>query len=139
LIALWSLLALEAAGGLVLFCTRLIAGTAPGETLHVLGGALLCACYAAYQWRHWHRVAPVRARLDYALGLIAATSMAACLLTGVVLAVPWWQARVAQPALGAVRYPTALSALHNIASVAVLTFVGAHLGAVLMRDRRRDD
>jgi hypothetical protein len=36
-----------------------------------------------------------------------------------------------------VGYAPALSALHNIGSVAVLTFVGAHLGAVLMRDRSR--
>jgi hypothetical protein len=36
-----------------------------------------------------------------------------------------------------VRYPSLLSAAHNVASMVVLTFVLAHLGAVLFRSRER--
>ena len=36
---------------------------------------------------------------------------------------------------GEVPYPTALSSAHNIGSMLVLTFVLAHVGAVLMRAR----
>ena len=34
-------------------------------------------------------------------------------------------------------YPPLMSAVHNIGSMLVLTFAGAHLGAVLLRDRTR--
>jgi hypothetical protein len=132
LVTLWALLGFEAAGGLVLFCARLVAGQSPGVTLHVLVGLVLTLVYAAYQWSHWFRVAPFRARLDYALGLIAATSLVITQTTGLVLGWIWWRAAGAPPA-----YPALLSALHNIMSMLVLTFVGAHLGAVLVRDRRR--
>ena len=135
---MWALLGFEALGGLVIFCARLIAGRTPGETLHVVLGVALTAVYAVYQWRHWARVAPFRTRLDYALGLIASLALALTQLTGLWLATAWWRDRIAQPVATGVGYPPALSALHNIGSVAVLTFVGAHLGAVLMRDRARD-
>ena len=75
LIALWVLLALESAGGLLIFFARVAYGRLPDEALHVLAGAALTAVYALYQWRHWRRVRPFRARLDYALGLIAALSL----------------------------------------------------------------
>jgi hypothetical protein len=68
------------------------------------------------------------------MGLIAALSMGATLATGVALAWPWWQLRVQAHGAGAVSYPTAVSAAHNIMSMLVLTFVGAHLAAVLLRD-----
>jgi hypothetical protein len=132
LVTLWALLGIEAVGGLVLFCARLVAGQSPGVTLHVLAGLVLTVVYAAYQWSHWFRVAPFRARLDYALGLIAASSLVITQATGLVLGWIWWRAAGAAPA-----YPALLSAFHNIMSMLVLTFVGAHLGAVLVRDRRR--
>jgi hypothetical protein len=132
LVTLWVLLGFEAVGGLVLFCARLVAGTNPGVTLHVLAGIALTLVYAAYQWSHWFRVAPFRARLDYALGLIAALSLVITQATGLVLGWIWWRASGATPA-----YPALLSAFHNIMSMLVLTFVGAHLAAVLVRDRRR--
>jgi len=52
--------------------------------------------------------------------------------TGIVLAWIWWQARRtgADP-----HYPVALSALHTLGTMMVLTFSGAHLAAVLQRDR----
>lgn len=125
------LLALEALGGLVIFVARLLDGTLPGETLHVIAGLALTVVYAVYQWTHWRRVAPFRARPDYALGLLAALSMALVGLTGLVLAAGWWRGRGAGP----VDYPPFLSAIHNIGSMVVLTFAGAHLGAVLRRDR----
>jgi hypothetical protein len=134
LVSLWVLLAFEGVGGIVLFFARLAAGRTPGESLHVVAGAVLTLVYAAYQWQHWARVSPWRGRLDYALGLIAALSMAVALGTGLVLAAPWWQARVVARSAEAVAYPTALSAVHNIMSMLVLTFVGAHLAAVLLRD-----
>lgn len=136
MVTLWTLLAIEAIGGLVIFFARLAWGVTPGETLHVVGGAALTVAYAIYQWQHWSRVAPFRARLDYALGLIAAIFMAATNLTGLWLGVMWWQVRIAQASGEAVRYPSALTAAHNIGSMVVLTFVGAHLGAVLTRDAR---
>jgi len=119
---------------------RLATGALPGEALHVGGGALLTLLYAAYQWQHWFRVAPWRSRLDYAMGLIAALSMAGALGTGVWLAAPWWQARIVARSAEAVTYASSLSAAHNVMSMLVLTFVGAHLAAVLLRDaaaRRR--
>jgi hypothetical protein len=133
LVALWGLLAFEAAGGLVIFFARLAAGALPGEEAHVYAGIALTFAYAAYQWGHWHRVAPFRARLDYALGLIAAIALALTQLTGFALAWPWWLARgTATPAV----YGSLLSGAHNVMSMFVLTFVGAHLGAVLQRDAR---
>ncbi|HYM81355.1 MAG TPA: hypothetical protein VEY91_08075 [Candidatus Limnocylindria bacterium] len=138
LLALGALLAFEAAGGIVIFCARLVTGTTPGESLHVIAGVALTGIYAAYQVRHWNRVAPFRPRLDYLLGVIASLSLAATQATGLWLALSWWRDRVAQPVPGEVSYPAALTALHNIGSVAVWTFVSAHFGAVLMRDRRRE-
>ena len=134
LLTLWWLLGVEAVGGLLIFFMRLATGQTPGETLHVVAGASLTFVYAIYQWQHWRRVAPWRNRLDYAMGLIAALSMGAALATGYVLAWPWWQVRMAQHGDGPVPYVPALSAAHNIMSMLVLTFVGAHLGAVLLRD-----
>lgn len=142
LVALWALLVFEAVGGLVIFVARLVAGVTPGETLHVVVGAALTLVYAVYQWGHWRRVAPWRSRLDHALGLIAGLSMVLTLGTGYVLAWPWWELRVVAGRADAVPYPALVSAAHNLMSMLVLTFVGAHVAAVLMRDasvrRRRD-
>jgi hypothetical protein len=134
LVLLWWLLGVEAAGGLVIFYARLAFGRTPGESLHVVAGALLTLVYASYQWQHWNRVQPWRNRLDYAMGLIASLSMGATLATGYWLAWPWWNVRVVARGTGAVPYPTPVSAAHNIMSMLVLTFVGAHLAAVLLRD-----
>ena len=136
LLALWALLGIEAVGGLVIFFMRLAVGRTPGEALHVLAGALLTLVYAIYQWQHWTRVSPWRGRLDYVLGLIGAMSMGVTLATGYVLAWPWWEARVVARSGGAVSYPSVVSAAHNIMSMLVLTFVVAHLAAVLLRDKR---
>jgi len=136
LLAVWLLLAIESIGGLVIFVARLAAGSTPGETLHVVAGLLLTAAYVAYQWRHWLRVRPVTPRLDYALGLLAAAFMALTLLTGLALGWEWLRDRVLAPTGAPVAYAPALSAIHNIGSMLVLTFAGAHLAAVLMRDRR---
>ena len=134
LVSLWWLLGIEAAGGLLIFFMRLAAGRTPGETLHVVAGALLTLVYAIYQWRHWTRVQPWRNRLDYAMGLIAALAMAATLATGYALAWPWWHLRTVARAAGEVSYSPPVSAAHNIMSMLVLTFAGAHLAAVLLRD-----
>jgi len=137
LIALWVLLGFEALGGLTLFTARLIAGVSPGETAHIAAGVALTAVYAIYQWRHWRRVRPFRAQIHYGLGLIAAIFMALVNLSGLALALCWWQERIAAPSSAPVRYPPLLSAAHNVASMVVLTFVLAHLGAVLFRSRER--
>jgi hypothetical protein len=131
LLALWALLALEAVGGLVIFVARLASGTTPGEALHIAGGLALTVLYAAYQWGHWTRVRPLRGRLDYVLGLFSAAFMLATNGTGLALGVVWWNHRGRGPA----PYPTGLSSAHNIGSMLVLTFVLAHVGAVLMRAR----
>lgn len=136
LLALALLLGVEGVGGMVIFVARLTLGVTPFEAFHVWCGLALTVCYAIYQVMHWRRVAPFRARLDYAIGLIAAIFMAATNLTGLALAVPWWETRIASASAAPVAYPPLLSAAHNIGSMLVLTFVGAHLGAVLMRDRR---
>jgi hypothetical protein len=137
LLTLWALLGVEALGGLVLFFMRLAAGTMPGESLHVVAGAALTLAYAIYQWQHWTRVAPWRGRLDYVLGLIGAIGMGVTLATGFVLASPWWSARVVARSGDPVAYPSVVSAAHNIMSMLVLTFVAAHLAAVLLRDSRQ--
>jgi hypothetical protein len=139
LLTLWGLLAFEALGGLVIFVARLAAGETPGETLHVIGGCLLLLVYAIYQWRHWNRVAPVRRRLDYGLGLLAAGSMVFAHVTGLLLGLAWWRDRIAAPTGKEVDYPALLSAMHNIAGMLILTFAAAHLGAVLFRDARLRD
>lgn len=136
LVVLLVLLGFEALGGLIIFFARLVWGTTPGEALHVLAGALLTAVYALYQWRHWTRVRPFHPRLDYALGLLSAIFMVLTQATGIALAVPWWEQRMAAHTTGEVAYPAVLSAAHNIGSMLVLTFFGAHLGAVLARDAR---
>jgi len=134
LLALWVLLAFEALGGLVIFVARLVWGATPGEALHVVLGLLLTAIYAIYQWRHWQRVRPLRRQIHHGLGVIAASFMALTNLTGLWLAAFWWQDRIAAASAAAVRYPVLLSAIHNVASMVVLTFVAAHVGAVLFRN-----
>ena len=135
LVALWILFALESVGGLVIFFGRLAWGATPGEALHVVGGLALTLAYAIYQVQHWRRVSPVRARLDYALGLIAAGAMIAVNGLGLALGVIWWRARIVEASAAPIRYPPLLSATHNIASLLAITFALAHLGAVLARDR----
>lgn len=134
LVLLWNLLAFEAVGGLLIFFMRLAAGSTPGEMLHIAVGAVLTLAYVVYQLQHWSRIAPFRSRMDYALGLIAALSMAVTLGTGVALALPWWTVRIAQKSAEPIAYATTVSAAHNIMSMLVLTFLGAHLAAVLLRD-----
>lgn len=136
LLVLWSLLAFEAVGGIVIFIARLAAGQTPGETLHIVAGIALTLAYAVYQWQHWSRVAPFRARLDYSIGLLASLSMAATNVTGLILAWSWWQIRYIQASGADVPYAPLLSAAHNIGSMLVLTFVAGHVGAVLLRDWR---
>ena len=133
LLLLWTLLAFEAASGIVIFVARLATGSTPGEALHIGVGLVLTIVYAVYQWRHWLRVGLQRG-LHFVIGLLAAAFMALANLTGLALGVVWWRDRIVGHA--AARYPAALSAVHNIGSMLVLTFVGAHLAAVLMRDRR---
>lgn len=134
LLGLGALLALEAVGGLVIFFARLATGTTPGQTLHVTAGIVMTGFYGVYQWRHWHRVAPWRPRLDYVLGLIATLALALTQLSGLWLGWQWWQAQLA--GRGQVPYFPGLSAAHNVMSMFVLTFISAHLGAVLWRDAR---
>jgi hypothetical protein len=133
LVALWALLALEGVGGMVIFFARLAAGRTPGEALHVVAGVVLVIVYAVYQVVHVSRVAPIRGSLDYVMGLIAAGAMVAAQATGLWLGLQWWRAR--QAAVPAT-YAPAVSAAHNVMSMLVLTFVGAHLCAVLLRDAR---
>jgi hypothetical protein len=134
LIALAAVLALEAVGGLVIFFARLTIDRTPGEELHVAGGLVLSVVYIVYQIQHWVRVEPFRARLDYALGLIAALSLVATNALGAGLGWIWYTSRVA--GVSPVPYPALMSAAHNITSMLVLTFVLAHLMAVLARDRK---
>ncbi len=137
LLALWALLAFEAVGGLVIFVARLVWGRTPGEALHVVAGVVLTALYAVYQWGHWRRVRPLRAQLHHGLGVVAAASVALTNLSGLWLAGAWWQDRIAAPIAGAVRYPHLLSAVHNVASMLVIAFVAAHVGAAVLRPRDR--
>jgi hypothetical protein len=134
LLALAALLLLEAAGGLLILFVRVAYGATPGVALHVAGGLALTVVYAIYQITHWNRVAPWRARPDYVLGLIAACSMAAVNLTGFPLAWAWWLAAAsAHGGPGSPVYPVALSAVHTLGTMLVLTFAIAHLAAVLQR------
>ncbi|MEO5616740.1 MAG: hypothetical protein ABIS67_03135 [Candidatus Eisenbacteria bacterium] len=132
LVALAVLLAVEAAGGLIILFARVAFGATPGLVLHVVAGLALTLVYAVYQTAHWRRVAPWRARPDYVLGLIAALSMSVTNLTGLMLAWIWWQAVRAG---GDPAYPVTLAAIHTLGTMLVLTFVAAHLAAVLQRDR----
>ena len=128
LLAFAVVLAFEAAGGIVIFCARLAYGAMPGETLHVIGGLVLTPLYALYQWRHWRRIRPVRQRLDHALGLLASGSIVLTQASGFALGFAWLEAGGA-----AADYEPVVSALHNIGSMLVMTFVAAHVGAVLKR------
>ena len=126
------LLAIESLGGLVILFARVAYGASPGVILHVIAGLALTLAYAAYQLSHWTRVAPWRPRLDYLLGLIAALSMIVTNATGLWLAAIWWRAIQGG---GAPAFPVALSAAHTLGTLLVLTFAGAHLAAVLQRER----
>src|SRR4029077_4025174 len=96
LLAFAALLGIEGVGGLAISFARLAWGALPGETLHVIAGALLALVYAVYQWQHWRRVGRLRGRLDWTLGWIAAGVMALTLASGFLLAAPWWAQRVAK-------------------------------------------
>jgi len=134
-VSLAVLLAFEAIGGLVLFYARVLSGAMPGEALHVFAGIVLTALYAIYQWRHWTRIRPWRARLDHGLGLVSAIVMTLTNATGLWLGWIWWASRL--DGTGKAPYPPLLSAVHDIGSMLVLTFVISHIAAVLMRDRAR--
>ena len=130
LVVLWALLAIEAVGGLVIFFARLASGAAPGLSLHWWAGWALVPAYLAYLTGHLRRVWPVRARLDYGLGVLAAASVGLTLGSGIADGMGWWRAGMPP---GYTKFDTALSGLHNVASMLTLTFVGAHLAAVLLR------
>ena len=137
LLAVWGLLAVEVAGGLLLFFARLAWAATPGVGLHVAAGLALTVVYAFYQWRHLLRVAPLRVGLHQVLGAIAAASMALTLLSGLWLGLIWWQRTLAAPA-AEVHYPALPVAIHNIGNMLVIAFVGAHLSAVLTHHRTRE-
>lgn len=117
----------------MLLFARVAFGTTPGVALHVLAGLLLTVVYTIYQIRHWNRVAPWRSRPDYVLGLIAAVTLAATDITGLVLGWQWWSTRL--DGTGITHYAVALSAVHTLGTMLVLAFASAHLAAVLARDR----
>gem|GEM_PF-2647694 len=135
LLALAALLTVESIGGMVLFTARLISGRATGETIHILAGTALAGIYAVYQVRHWARVRSLRWRLDHGLGWIAAVVMVLTLGSGLILALDWWDVKVGASKAVEVIYPPSWSAVHNVGSLLVLTFLGAHVCAVLFRDR----
>jgi hypothetical protein len=137
LLTLGALLAFEALGGLTMFFARVAWSRRPGVTLHILAGIALTLVYAVYQLQHWNRVSPFRARLDYALGLLASLAIALTNLTGLVLAWPPGRYGLG-PALppGSVPVDSTLVGVHDVGSMLVLTFACAHLGAVLQRDER---
>lgn len=136
LVVLALLLVVESVGGLLIFFMRLAAGKLPGETLHVAAGGALTLAYVVYQWQHWFRVAPWRNRLDYVLGLVATLSLSATLASGLLLVLRWWQHRIVEGSRSPVNYGTITSAAHNIMGMLVMTFIAAHLAAVLRRDGR---
>ena len=135
LVVLAALFAIEAVTGLILFAARLISGRAPGESIHIAAGAAVVGVYAVYQARHWARVRSLRWRLDHGLGLLAAVFMVLTLASGAVLALSWWDTQAEPDTAAKVAYSPLWSALHNVASLLILTFLGAHLCAVLFRDR----
>jgi hypothetical protein len=137
LVGLAVLLGFETIGGLVIFCFRLANGTLPGETIHVLAGVALTVVYAEYQRRHWLRVGSLRAPLDRVMGFLAAGFMIVTLIAGLVLGWQWWRHRTSGSA-SEVEYAPLLSAVHNIATLLVVGFVAAHVGAVLQRDAGRN-
>jgi hypothetical protein len=136
LIALWVLLGFEALGGLVLFTARLALGSAPGEALHVLAGVVAVPVWMVYQVRHWSRLRPFHAGLDTWMGFLATGALALTNLTGLVLGAEWWRNRLARGIASAPPHPM-LPALHLIGTMLVLSFLGAHLGAVLLREPAR--
>lgn len=127
LVAVWVLLAFEALGGLVIFAVRLAAGSLPGEAAHVVVGVAFTLAWLVYQVRHWTRVR-FRRTFDHAMGWIATVSLAVTNGTGLALGWAWWRAHG-----GAARYATTLSTAHLVGTLLALGFVGAHLGAVLLR------
>jgi hypothetical protein len=131
LVALWVLLGVEAAGGLVILTARLVTGARPGETVHVAAGLAFTVVWAIDQWRHGQRVAPFRAGLDHLMGLAATVTLGAANATGLWLGALWWRAL---PLHAAARYPVALSVAHLVGTMLALSFAGAHLGAVLLRE-----
>jgi len=138
LLVLGALLAFEALGGLTMFFARVAWSRRPGASLHVVAGVALTLVYAVYQIQHWNRVAPFRARLDYALGLLASLAIALTNLTGLVLAWPPGRYGLgAAPGPGSASANPALVGVHDVGSMLVLTFACAHLGAVLKRDGGR--
>ncbi|MEO5988610.1 MAG: hypothetical protein ABIU54_12140 [Candidatus Eisenbacteria bacterium] len=133
LITLWVLFGIEAVTGLIIFFARLALGSAPTVSLHWFAGFAFTLVYAVYQVKHWNRVQPVRARLDHILGLLATTSLIVTQVSGYGVGAEWF-VRARPP--GYVSFPATLAATHNVMSMLSLTFVGAHLGAVLLRDAR---
>ena len=133
LIALWTLFAIEALTGIIVFFARLAVGRAPTVSLHWYAGFAFTLVYAIYQIQHWNRVQPLRARLDHVLGVVATSSLIATQVSGYWVGWEWFTR--GRP-MGYTAFPSALSATHNVMSMLAMTFVGAHLGAVLLRESR---
>lgn len=133
LIWLWVLFGIEAVTGLIIFFARLALGAAPTLSLHWFAGFAFTLVYIVYQVQHWNRVQPVRPRLDHVLGVVASTSLMIAQVSGYWVGAEWFL-RGRPP--GYTTFPATLSALHNVMSMLSLTFVGAHIGAVLLRDSR---
>ena len=132
-LALGALLLVETIGGLWIFVARVLEpGHLPGLSLHWWAGWALSAVYVVYLVRHVARVAPLRPRLDYALGMLAAATLTLVQVTGSVVGWSWW--RQGQPRDHV--FTPWLSGAHDMLSMMTLSFVAAHLGAVLLRDAR---
>lgn len=133
LLMLWALFAIEAVTGLIVFFARLAVGSAPTVSLHWFAGFAFTLVYVIYQIQHWTRVQPLRARLDHVLGVVATTSLIITQVSGYWVGWEWFMR--GRP-LGYTAFPAALSATHNVMSMLAMTFVGAHFGAVLLRESR---
>ena len=137
LIALWTLFAIEALTGIIVFFARLAVGRAPTVSLHWYAGFAFTLVYAIYQIQHWNRVQPLRARLDHVLGVVATSSLIVTQVSGYWVGWEWFMR--GRP-MGYTAFPSALSATHNVMSMLAMTFVGTpwrRAAARITRPRRQ--
>jgi hypothetical protein len=129
----WTRPLLQAVSGLLVFETLtgaanyLLPFSVPNQVmvlLHTVGGMLLIAPFAAYQWRHWRMYRALRLSQAVLTGYFAMAATVLLLASGAILTVQ---------AIAGTRISRAWDVVHLLATVALLASVLPHIVTLALR------